>query len=76
MVQQLVKELHQHNYVDDMTKLWVCQKPNPPHTPVFYTLTKIHKPTPVGRPTISGCDGLTLRLSAFVDKLLQPIAKE
>jgi len=59
-----------------MTKLWVCQKPNPPHTPVFYTLTKIHKPTPVGRPTISGCDGLTLRLSAFVDKLLQPIAKE
>ena len=76
MVQQLVKELHQHNYIDDMTKLWFCQKPNPPRTPVFYTLTKIHKPTPVGRPIISGCDGLALRLSAFVDKLLQPIAKE
>jgi len=43
---------------------------------VFYTLTKIHKPTPVGRPIISGCDGLTERLFAFVDKLLQPIAKE
>jgi hypothetical protein len=43
---------------------------------VFYTLTKIHKPTPVGRPIISGCDGPTERLSAFVDKLLQPIAKE
>ena len=43
---------------------------------MFYTLTKIHKPTPVGRPIISGCDGLTERLSAFVNKLLQPIAKE
>ena len=43
---------------------------------MFYTLTKIHKPTPVGRPIISGCDGPTERLSAFVDKLLQPIAKE
>ena len=43
---------------------------------MFYTLTKIHKPTLVGRPIISGCDGPTERLSAFVDKLLQPIAKE
>jgi len=41
---------------------------------VFYTLTKIHKPTPVGRPIISGCDGPTERLSSFIDKLLQPIA--
>ena len=75
-VQQLVKELHEHNYIDDMTNKWFCQTPNPPRTPVFYTLTKIHKPTPVGRPIISGCDGPTERLSAFVDKLLQPIAKE
>ena len=59
-----------------MTKLWFCQTPNPPRIPVFYMLTKIHKPTPVGRPIISGCDGPTERLSAFVDKLLQPIAKE
>jgi len=64
-VQQLVKELHQHSYIDDMTKLWFCQTPNPPRTPVFYTLTKIHKSTPVGRPIISGCDGPTERLSAF-----------
>ena len=48
----------------------------PSRTPVFYTLTKSHKPTPVGRPIISVCDGPTERLSAFVDKLLQPIAKE
>ena len=65
-VQQLVKELHEHNFIDDMTNNWFCQTPNPPRTPVLYTLTKIQKPTPVGRPIISGCDGRTERLSAFV----------
>ena len=43
---------------------------------LFYTLTKIHKPTPVGRPIISGVSGPTERSSAFVDKLLQPIAQQ
>ena len=42
---------------------------------VFYTLTKIHKPTPVGRPIISGCSGPTQRISAFVDHLIQAIAQ-
>ena len=28
--------------------------PNSPRIPIFYTLTKIYKPTPVGRPIISG----------------------
>ena len=41
----------------------------------FYTLTKIHKPKPVGRPIISGCGGPTEKISAFVDKLLQPLAQ-
>ena len=40
-----------------------------------YTLTKIHKPTPVGRPITSGCDGPTEGISAFVDHLTQPIAQ-
>ena len=52
-----------------------CQTPDPLRIPVFYTLTKIHKPTPVGRSTISGCDGQTERISSFVDYILQPIAK-
>ena len=46
-----------------------------PRIRVFYTLTKIHKPTPVGRPIISGCSGPTERISAFVDHLIQPIAQ-
>ena len=58
-----------------MTVKWLSQTPNPPRVPVFYTLTKIHKPTPVGRPIISGNDGPTERISAFIDSLLQPIAK-
>ena len=41
-----------------------------------YTLTKIQKPTPVGRPIVSGCDGPTEKLSSFVDKLLQPKVKQ
>ena len=44
--------------------------------PIFYTLTKIHKPIPVGRPIISGCDGPKEQISAFVDRLIQPIAKQ
>ena len=43
--------------------------------PEFYTLTKIHKPKPVGGPIVSGCEGPTVRISSFVDNLLQPIAK-
>ena len=58
-----------------MTLKWLSQTPNPPRIPVFYTLTKIHKPTPVGRPIVAGNDGPTKRISSFVDSLLQPIAK-
>ena len=59
-----------------MTKKWLCQTPNPPRIPKFYTLTKIHKPSPVGRPIVSGCGGTKKKLSSFVDKLLQPIAQQ
>ena len=59
-----------------MTKKWLCQTPNPPRIPESYTLTKIHKPSPVGRPILSGFDGPTEKLSSFVDKLLQPIAQQ
>jgi len=47
------------------------QTPNPLRVPVSYSLTKIHKPTPVGRPIVAGNDGPTERLSAFVDSILQ-----
>ena len=74
-VQTLIKALYHGNYIDEMTEKWLSLTPNPPRIPVFYTLTKIHKPNPVGRPIISGCDSPTERISSFVDYLLQPIAE-
>ena len=75
-VTQLIKSLLQEGHIDDMTAKWLSLTPNPPRIPIFYTLTKIHKPTPYGRPIISGCDGPTERISAFVDRLIQPIAQK
>ena len=74
-VKQITEELYQRNYIGEMTVEWLSQTPNPPRVPVFYALTKIHKPTPVGRPIVAGNDGPTERLSAFVDSILQSIAK-
>ena len=74
-VKHLIIFLRQAGCIDEMTAKWFNQKPDPPRIPVFYTLTKIHKPTLVGRPIISGCDGPTECLSSFVDKLLQPTAQ-
>ena len=74
-VLRLITDLHRENHIDDMTRKWLSQTPNPPRIPEFYTLTKIHKPTITGRPIISGCDGPTERISSFVDTLLQPISK-
>ena len=74
-VEKVIKEMYINNFIDGKTKEWLLQTQNPPRIPEFYTLTKIHKPKPVGRPIISGCGGPTEKISAFVDQLLQPIAK-
>ena len=74
-VQNIIKDLHRGEHIDEMTTKWLSQTPNQPRIPVFYTLTKIHKKNPVGRPIISGCDGPTERISSFIDNILQPIAK-
>ena len=73
--QQLIKTLLSEGHIDKTTAKWLSLTLDPPRIPVFYTLTKIHKPTPVGRPIISGCSGPTERISAFVDHLIQPIAQ-
>ena len=74
-VKDLINELHLGNHIDAKTKEWLSQTPNPPRIPVFYTLTKIHKPTLTGRPIILGCEGPTERISSFIDHILQPIAE-
>ena len=75
-VLQLINEFYLGKHIDEMTNKWLCQTPRPPRIFVFYTLTKIHKPTPVGRHIVSCCNGPTERLSSFVDKILQPIAQQ
>ena len=72
-IKQLTTSMLTEGHIDVMTVKWLSQTPNPPRIPEFYTLTKIHKPTLVGRPIISGCDGPTERISCFVDRLIQPI---
>ena len=62
-VKQLLSSLRQAGCIDEMAAKWFNQTPDPPRIPVFYSLTKIHKPTLVERPIISGCDGPTERLS-------------
>ena len=57
-----------------MTHKWLTIGLKQPRTPEFYTLTKIQKKTPVGRPIVSGSSGPTERISSFVDSLLQPVA--
>ena len=74
-VTNLIEDLYGGRFIDEKTMEWLLQTPKPPRVPEFYTLTKIHKPKPVGCPINSGCNGPTERISAFVDKLIHPIAK-
>ena len=74
-VNELITELHNGKHIDDITKTWLSQTPNPPRIPIFYTLTKIHKPLPVGRPIISGCEGPTERISSC-GPFITPVAQK
>ena len=61
-VNRIIEQMNCGKHIDDMTKKWLSQTPNPPRIPISYTFTKIHKPIPVGRPIISGRDGPTERI--------------
>ena len=76
IIKKLISSMLIAGHIDEMTSRWLSQTPNPPRIPEFYTLIKIHKPTLVGRPIISGCDGPTEKISCFVDRLSQPITQQ
>ena len=61
-VQQLITVLYNEHHISEMTEKWLCQTPVPPRIPVFYILTKIHKPTW----ETSGVSGPTEKLSALL----------
>jgi len=71
---ELVNKLYRSGHIDLMTHKWLTIGLKQPRIPEFYTLTTIHKKTPVGRPIVCGSIGPTERISSFVDSLLQPVA--
>ena len=72
----IVNTLFSNGHIDEMTHKWLNSGQDPPRIPEIYTLTKIHKVNPVGRPIVSGSSGSTERIPRFFDSLLQPIAKK
>ena len=48
-VKQLITDLHNGDHIDDMTKKWLCQTPNPPQIPEFYTLRYTSRPQSADR---------------------------
>ncbi|XP_060071249.1 uncharacterized protein LOC132551153 [Ylistrum balloti] len=48
--------------------------PRNPRTPIFYTLSKIHKAGNPGRPIVSQIGSCTEKISEFVDHHLKPLA--
>ena len=56
-VGNIVKTLFDNGHIDNMTYKRLSSGQNPPRIPEFYTLTKIHKNTRVGRPIVSGSSG-------------------
>ena len=75
-VKAIVNTLLKDKHIDAMTHKWLNQSQNPPRIPEFYTLTKIRRPVPGGRPIVCGSGGPTEHMSSFVDSLLQSIAKK
>ena len=53
-IKQLTTSMLTESHIDEMTVKWLSQTPNPLRIAEFYTLKKIHRPTLVGRPILSG----------------------
>ena len=73
-VNTIADKLFSSGNIDTMTYKFFTTGLKQPRIPEFYTLSKIHKKIPVGRPIVSGSSGPTERISSFVDLLLHPIA--
>ena len=70
-VKELVNKLYCSGHIDLMTHKWLTIGLKQPRIPEFYTLTKIQKKTPVGRPIVSGSSGPTERISSFIQILMK-----
>ena len=73
-VQSLIEHLHIKGIIDDKTHTFLSPK-NPPRTPLFYGLPKVHKPNWPLRPIVSANDSPTENISSYVNHFLQPYMK-
>ena len=70
----LAFNLHKSRIIDSLAHKFLTSDTQA-RTPQLYLLPKIHKPDIPGRPIISGCEGLTVKLSQYADHLLKPLLK-
>ena len=73
-VTQAVRSMYQEGHIDKPTAEYLLP-PRMVRTQEMYFLKKIHKNPPSARPIVSGCDGPTEKISAYLDHWLQPLAK-
>ena len=69
----LIECMHSQHIIDTATKKFLLPPKNT-CTPLFYGLPRIHKPCCPLRPIVSGCDGPTDHLSAYITLFIQPLA--
>ncbi len=69
-----VRAMYQDGLIDKPTAEYLLP-PNPARTQELYFLTKIHKTPHAERLIVSGCNGPTENISAYMDHWLQPIAQ-
>ena len=65
-VKELINKQYRSGHIGLMTQKWLTIRLKQPRIPEFYTLTKIHKKTPVNRPIVSGSSGPTEGISDHV----------
>ena len=69
----LIEYIHSLHIIDKTTKEFLVPPKNT-RTPLFYEIPKIHKPGCPLHPIVSGCDGPTDQLSAYIIHFIQPLA--
>ena len=69
----LIEYIHSQHIIDKATKKFLLPHKNT-RTPLFYGLPKIHKRGCPLRRIVSGCDGPSDHLSAYVTHFIQPLA--
>ena len=70
----LIDYIHSQHIIDKATKEFLLPPKNT-RTPLFFGLLKIHKPGCPLCSIVSGCDGPTDHLSAYITHFIQPLAR-